>query len=957
MNVEPLDHFAPRHIGPRPDDLKSMLDQVGASSLDALIDEAIPASIRLTKPLELPPAESESQYLARLKGIACKNKVFRSFIGLGYYDTLTPSVIRRCLFENPGWYTPYTPYQAEIAQGRLESLLNFQTMVSDLTGMAVANASLLDEGTAAGEAMALVHRVQTRKLSGTAGVFLVSDRCFPQTIEVLRSRAEPLGIELRVGPADQMSFGPAVFGALVQYPDEAGRVDDLRPFIARARAAGVLVAVATDLLALALITPPGEMGADVVFGNSQRFGVPLGFGGPHAAFFAAKEDHVRHLPGRIIGVSIDAHGKSAYRMSLQTREQHIRREKATSNICTAQALLANMAAMYAVYHGPRGIRAIATRLHGLARLLDRSLRALGFTQENNAYFDTLRVSGPVAAVKAVRAKAEAAGINFRYSGEAAVGISLDETATIEDITAIVNVFAVAAGKDAPAIDAASLGDEPAVPPALRRTSAYLTHPVFNSHHSETEMMRYIRSLERKDIGLDTSMIPLGSCTMKLNAASEMYPVSWEEFARIHPFAPADQTHGYEQICRELEQALCAITGLPATSLQPNSGAQGEFAGLAVIRAYHQNRGQGDRNVVLIPASAHGTNPASAVMAGYRVVVVATDPHGNVDVRDLEAKAEQHRGRLAVLMITYPSTHGVFEDAIQDICAIVHDHGGQVYMDGANMNAQVGLTSPAAIGADVCHINLHKTFAIPHGGGGPGMGPISVAKHLAPYLPGHPFRGVGGTQPIAPVASAPWGSASILLISYGYIRMLGAQGVTDATKYAILNANYIKSRLETHYDVLYTRKGGRVAHEMIFDLRKFKAKGIEEGDVAKRLMDYGFHAPTVSFPVPGTLMVEPTESESKAEIDRFCEALIAIRQEIEDVITGRADAKDNVLKNAPHAATVVAADEWPHPYSREQAAFPLPWVRSHKFWPPVGRIDNPYGDRNLMCVCPPMETYA
>jgi glycine dehydrogenase len=957
MNVEPLDHFAPRHIGPRPDDLKSMLDQVGASSLDALIDEAIPASIRLTKPLELPPAESESQYLARLKGIACKNKVFRSFIGLGYYDTLTPSVIRRCLFENPGWYTPYTPYQAEIAQGRLESLLNFQTMVSDLTGMAVANASLLDEGTAAGEAMALVHRVQTRKLSGTAGVFLVSDRCFPQTIEVLRSRAEPLGIELRVGPADQMSFGPAVFGALVQYPDEAGRVDDLRPFIARARAAGVLVAVATDLLALALITPPGEMGADVVFGNSQRFGVPLGFGGPHAAFFAAKEDHVRHLPGRIIGVSIDAHGKSAYRMSLQTREQHIRREKATSNICTAQALLANMAAMYAVYHGPRGIRAIATRLHGLARLLDRSLRALGFTQENNAYFDTLRVSGPVAAVKAVRAKAEAAGINFRYSGEAAVGISLDETATIEDITAIVNVFAVAAGKDAPAIDAASLGDEPAVPPALRRTSAYLTHPVFNSHHSETEMMRYIRSLERKDIGLDTSMIPLGSCTMKLNAASEMYPVSWEEFARIHPFAPADQTHGYEQICRELEQALCAITGLPATSLQPNSGAQGEFAGLAVIRAYHQNRGQGDRNVVLIPASAHGTNPASAVMAGYRVVVVATDPHGNVDVRDLEAKAEQHRGRLAALMITYPSTHGVFEDAIQDICAIVHDHGGQVYMDGANMNAQVGLTSPAAIGADVCHINLHKTFAIPHGGGGPGMGPISVAKHLAPYLPGHPFRGVGGTQPIAPVASAPWGSASILLISYGYIRMLGAQGVTDATKYAILNANYIKSRLETHYDVLYTRKGGRVAHEMIFDLRKFKAKGIEEGDVAKRLMDYGFHAPTVSFPVPGTLMVEPTESESKAEIDRFCEALIAIRQEIEDVITGRADAKDNVLKNAPHAATVVAADEWPHPYSREQAAFPLPWVRSHKFWPPVGRIDNPYGDRNLMCVCPPMETYA
>ncbi len=957
MNLEPLDHFAPRHIGPRSDDLKSMLDQVGASSLEALIDEAIPASIRLTKPLELPPAESESQYLARLKGIARKNRVFRSFIGLGYFDTLTPSVIRRCLFENPGWYTPYTPYQAEIAQGRLESLLNFQTMVSDLTGMAVANASLLDEGTAAGEAMALLHRVQTRKLSGTTGVFLVSDRCFPQTIEVLRGRAEPLRVELRVGPADRMSFGPDVFGALVQYPDEAGRVDDLRPFIARAREAGVLVAVATDLLALALITPPGEMGADVVFGNSQRFGVPLGFGGPHAAFFAAKEDHVRHLPGRIIGVSIDAHGKSAYRMSLQTREQHIRRERATSNICTAQALLANMAAMYAVYHGPRGIRAIAARVHGLARLLDRSLRALGFTQQNNAYFDTLRVSGPASAVTAVRANAEAAGINFRYIGETAVGISLDETATLEDISAIARVFAAAAGRDPTSIDPESLGEEPAVPPVLRRTSAYLTHPVFNSHHSETEMMRYIRSLERKDIGLDTSMIPLGSCTMKLNAASEMYPVSWQEFARIHPFAPADQTQGYEQICRELEQALCAITGLAATSLQPNSGAQGEFAGLAVIRAYHQNRGQGDRDVVLIPASAHGTNPASAVMAGYRVVVIATDPHGNVDVADLEAKAGQHRDKLAALMITYPSTHGVFEDAIQDICAIVHDHGGQVYMDGANMNAQVGLTSPAAIGADVCHINLHKTFAIPHGGGGPGMGPISVAKHLAPYLSGHPFRRVGGTQPIAPVAAAPWGSASILLISYGYIRMLGAQGVTEATKYAILNANYIKSRLEKHYDVLYTRKGGRVAHEMIFDLRKFKAKGIEEGDVAKRLMDYGFHAPTVSFPVPGTLMVEPTESESKGELDRFCEALIAIRQEIEDVITGRADVKDNVLKNAPHAATVVAADEWPYPYSREQAAFPLPWVRSHKFWPPVGRIDNPYGDRNLMCVCPPMETYA
>jgi glycine dehydrogenase len=936
-----------------------MLETIGAPSLDALVDEAIPPAIRLSKPLDLPPAESESQYLARLKDIARRNKLFRSFIGLGYYDTLTPSVIKRCLFENPGWYTPYTPYQAEIAQGRLESLLNFQTMVSDLTGMAIANASLLDEGTAAGEAMTLLRRVQTKKLGDDGGVFCVSDRCFPHTIEVLRSRAEPLGIELRVGPADEMTFDARVFGALVQYPDETGRVSDLRSFIARARESGVLVAVATDLLSLALITPPGEMGADVVLGNSQRFGVPLGFGGPHAAFFAAKEDHVRHLPGRIIGVSIDAQGKSAYRMSLQTREQHIRREKATSNICTAQALLANMAAMYAVYHGPDGIRAIAERVHGLTRLLDRALRALGYTQQNDSFFDTLRITATADVISGVRGKAVAAGINFRYVADGGIGISLDETATLEDVKAIVGVFAAASGAvDAEALfDPSTLPAEPAIAPELRRTSAYLTHPVFNSYHSETEMMRYLRGLERKDIGLDTSMIPLGSCTMKLNAASEMFPASWEEFSRVHPFVPASQTEGYAQICRELEEALCAITGFAATSLQPNSGAQGEFAGLAVIRAYHKGRDQGHRDVVLIPASAHGTNPASAVMAGCRVVVVATDVHGNVDVDDLKAKAKQHRDKLAALMITYPSTHGVFEDAIRDICAIVHEHGGQVYMDGANLNAQVGLTSPASIGADVCHINLHKTFAIPHGGGGPGMGPISVAKHLAPYLPGHPLRRVGGAQGIAPVAAAPWGSASILLISYGYIRMLGGQGVTDATKYAILNANYIKSRLEQHYDVLYTRKGGRVAHEMIFDLRKFKAKGVEEGDVAKRLMDYGFHAPTVSFPVPGTLMVEPTECESKAELDRFCDALIAIRGEIEDVVTGKADAKDNVLKNAPHTAAVVAGDEWPHPYSREKAAFPLPWVRSHKFWPSVGRIDNPYGDRNLMCVCPPIETYA
>jgi glycine dehydrogenase len=958
MNLNPIDQFAPRHIGPSPEETEKMLEAVGAASLDALIDEAIPRSIRLRQPIDLPPPESESQYLSRLKTIARKNKVVRSFIGLGYYDTLTPSVIRRCLFENPSWYTPYTPYQAEIAQGRLESLLNFQTMVSDLTGMEVANASLLDEGTAAGEAMTLLHRVQAKKLGTDAGVFLVSDRCFPQTIAVLQSRAEPLGIELRIGPADKFAFDARTFGVLLQYPDESGRVDDLQPFIIRARDAGALVAVATDLLALALIVPPGEMGADVVVGNSQRFGVPLGFGGPHAAFFAVKKEHVRHMPGRVIGVSIDAHGKPAYRMSLQTREQHIRREKATSNICTAQALLANMAAMYAVYHGPNGIRAIAMRVHGIARLLAKALASVGVKEKNGAFFDTICVTG-VRDVKTLRTKATEAGLNFRYLANGEVVIAVDETTTVADVSDITAVFAAAAGKSVPdrAIDADALDGQLAVPGALRRTSPYLTHPVFNAHHSESEMMRYLKSLERKDIGLDTSMIPLGSCTMKLNAASEMYPVSWEEFSRVHPFAPADQVQGYLQICHELEAALCAITGFAAASLQPNSGAQGEFAGLAVIRAYHHGRNDNNRDVVLIPASAHGTNPASAIMAGYRVVVVATDQHGNVDVADLKAKAAAHKDRLAALMVTYPSTHGVFEDAIQEVCATIHEHGGQVYMDGANMNAQVGLTSPAAIGADVCHINLHKTFAIPHGGGGPGMGPICVAQHLAPYLPGHPLAQVGGEQGIAPISAAPWGSASILLISYGYIRMLGAQGVTDATRYAILNANYIKSRLEPYYDVLYTRPNGRVAHEMIFDLRKFKSKGVEEGDIAKRLMDYGFHAPTVSFPVPGTLMVEPTESEPKGELDRFCEALIQIRKEIDEVVQGTADAKDNVLKNAPHTAAAVSADSWTHPYSRTQAAFPLPWVRANKFWPSVGRIDNPYGDRNLICVCPPMETYA
>jgi glycine dehydrogenase len=953
---DPLDTFAPRHIGPRGADREAMLKAVGASSLDALIDEVVPASIRLAGPLSLPPAESESTYLARLDSLARKNRVCRSYIGLGYHDTLTPSVIKRCVFENPGWYTPYTPYQAEIAQGRLESLLNFQTMVTDLTGMEVANASLLDEATAAGEAMTLLHRVQGRKLGDHAGVFLVSDRVFPQTLDVLRSRAEPLGIELRVGPADAMDFDGPVFGALVQYPDEAGRLDDLKGFIARAHAAAAQVAVATDLLALAICTPPGEMGADIVFGNSQRFGVPMGFGGPHAAFFATKQEHVRHMPGRIIGVSVDAQGHQAYRMALQTREQHIRREKATSNICTAQALLANMAAMYAVYHGPDGLRAIASRVHAMATALHHALAALGYAQENAQFFDTLRVTTDAATATAIHAAAEAKGINFRRAGDGVIGIALDETVTDADLRDIVEVFATAAGKPAGSLTAPAeaLADLPA---SLRRTTPYLTHPVFNAHRSETEMMRYIRSLERKDIGLDTSMIPLGSCTMKLNAASEMYPVSWPAFSRMHPFAPSSQTEGYRQVCAELEAALCEITGFAAVSLQPNSGAQGEFAGLAVIRAYHQAQGNGHRDVVLIPASAHGTNPASAIMAGFRVVVVGTAPNGNVDVADLRAKAAANADTLAALMVTYPSTHGVFEDAIKEICDVVHQHGGQVYMDGANMNAQVGLTSPAAIGADVCHLNLHKTFAIPHGGGGPGMGPIGVAAHLAPYLPGHPLVKVGGDHPIAAVSAAPWGSASILLISYGYVRMLGADGMTDATRHAILNANYIKARLEQHYPVLYTRENGRVAHEMIFDLRAFKARGVDETDVAKRLMDYGFHAPTVSFPVAGTIMIEPTESEPKAELDRFCEALIAIRQEIEEVVTGKVDPKDNVLKNAPHTSAVVTADAWKHPYSREKAAFPLPWVKASKVWPTVGRIDNPYGDRNLMCVCPPMETYA
>ena len=959
MTDEILGSFQSRHIGPDRAARDAMLRTIGVASIGELIEQTIPSGIRLAEQLDLPQPDSEAGYLRRLAQIAARNVLARSYIGMGYYDTVTPSVILRNVFENPGWYTPYTPYQAEIAQGRLESLLNFQTVVKDLTGMDIATASLLDEGTGAAEAMTMFHRLQARKApAGHESVFLVSDRCFPQTIDVIRGRGEPLRIRLEIGDPNTLPMDKA-FGLLLQYPDDHGELNDLRPIIEKAHAAGLLVAVASDLMALTLLTPPGEMGADAVVGNSQRFGVPLGYGGPHAAFFATRESFVRQAPGRIIGISVDARGRQAYRMALQTREQHIRREKATSNICTAQALLANIAAMYAVFHGPNGLRGIAGRIHGLTRALETGLNAFGYRQTNGAYFDTLRIEG--ADVEKVRAAAKAAAVDFRYFGDGAIGISLDETTTVDDVVEIVKVFTAARGGTVNVV--LRFDPNPPVtlnaPSALQRTSKYLTHPVFNSHHSETKMMRYIRSLERKDVGLDTSMIPLGSCTMKLNAASEMLPVTWPLFSRIHPFAPSDQSEGYRQVFAELEQSLCAITGFEAVSLQPNSGAQGEFAGLMTIRAYHRDRGQPERDVVLIPASAHGTNPASASMAGLKVVVVACDSNGYIVLDDLRAKAEQHQETLSSLMVTYPSTYGVFEEDIKEICRVVHDNGGQVYMDGANMNAQVGLTSPAAIGADVCHLNLHKTFAIPHGGGGPGMGPIAVAKHLVPYLPGHPVVKVGGSKAIPAIAAAPWGSSSILLISYGYIRMLGASGITEATRYAILNANYLKARLQGHYDVLYANHNGRVAHEMIFDLRPFKhgaGPAVDEQDVAKRLMDYGFHAPTVSFPVAGTMMIEPTESESKDELDRFCDALISIRKEIQDIIDGKADRADNVLKNAPHTAEDVTSDNWTHPYSREQAAYPLPYLRGHKVWPAVARIDNPYGDRNLICACPPIEAY-
>jgi glycine dehydrogenase len=1029
--LAPTDTFPRRHIGPSPAQQQEMLAAIGLDSLAALIDEAIPASIRLRRPLALPglPADrnlGEQEALAALRALATQNQVFRSFLGMGYHDCIVPGVVQRNILENPGWYTQYTPYQAEISQGRLEALLNFQTMIADLTGLPVANASLLDEATAAAEAMHMCLDIAPQDRLARP-VFFVSRDCHPQTIAVVRTRAEAIGVEVRVGAHDEVDLAAGEHcGALLQYPTSDGRVLDYGDFVAAAHAARTPVVVASDLLALTLLRSPGEMGADIAVGSAQRFGVPLGYGGPHAAFLATRDEHKRQIPGRIVGVSRDAQGRTAYRMALQTREQHIRREKATSNICTAQVLLAIMAGMYAVYHGPQGLAAIARRVHALAVTLAAGLRRLGHEVADAPFFDTLRVRPRGTTARDVLAAARERRMNLRPLAPDAVGISLDEATTEADLEALLEVFGSHSGGSAgdsrpggaggpgdfrpsdaghsggsgkPAGSGAPGGRRPGLSPRElarqaaeegafdfgpphARTSPYLAHPVFNRHHTEHEMLRYIKRLESRDLSLATSMIPLGSCTMKLNATVEMAPISWPELANLHPFAPLDQARGYQALFRALEAWLGEITGFSATSLQPNAGSQGELTGLMVIRAYHRSRGQGERDVCLIPVSAHGTNPASAVMAGMKVVVVACDARGNVDLADLRAKAAANRDRLAALMITYPSTHGVFEESIREICEVIHQHGGQVYMDGANMNAQVGLCRPGDFGADVCHLNLHKTFCIPHGGGGPGMGPISVAAHLADFLPRHPLAPdpaeaggvdggvaeagagegaelarVGGRQGIGPVSAAPWGSAGILPIPWVYIALMGSSGLTQATAVAILNANYMAARLAPHFSLLYSGRNGRVAHEFILDLRPFKASaGIEAEDVAKRLMDYSFHAPTQSFPVAGTLMIEPTESEDKAELDRFCDAMIAIREEIRAVEEGQADRRDNVLKRAPHVALDVLATDWGRPYSREQAAFPAPWVRDHKFWPPVGRIDNVWGDRNLMCSCPPVSAY-
>ncbi|WPR74444.1 aminomethyl-transferring glycine dehydrogenase [Algoriphagus sp. NG3] len=956
INLSNAVKFESRHNGPTDAEITAMLEKIGASTLEELINQTVPKSIQLDAPLDLPSAKLESEFLKDFKKLASKNKVFKSFIGLGYYDTLVPGVILRNVLENPGWYTAYTPYQAEIAQGRLEALINFQTVVMELTGMELANASLLDEGTAAAEAMNMLFAVKPREKKN-ATKFFVDEKVFPQTKAVLVTRAEPVGIELVFGSIDSLDLTDEnLFGVLFQYPDADGEARDYSAIVAAAKENNVTTAFAADLLALTLLTAPGEMGADVVVGSSQRFGVPMGYGGPHAGFFATKEAYKRQIPGRIIGVSQDRAGNKAYRMALQTREQHIKREKATSNICTAQVLLAVMASFYAVYHGPKGLKNIALRTHGLAKLTAKALEQLGYQVPSENYFDTIKVKIESKSLNAIQSLALSAKMNFRYDYDT-VFLSFDEAKTLTDIASVVEVFAKAKGVEAPDLFALASEIELELPEGLVRKSEYLTHPVFNDFQSEHEMLRYIKRLENKDLSLVHSMISLGSCTMKLNATAEMIPVTWPEFGQMHPFAPTDQTAGYQELFANLRHWLNEITGFADTSLQPNSGAQGEFAGLMVIRAYHQSRGDHHRNVALIPTSAHGTNPASAVMAGMKVVLVKCDEKGNIDIDDLRAKATAHSNDLSALLVTYPSTHGVFEVAIQEICEIIHENGGQVYMDGANMNAQVGLTSPGRIGADVCHLNLHKTFCIPHGGGGPGMGPICVASHLAPFLPGNPVVKAGGEQAVSSISAAPYGSASILPISYAYIAMMGGEGLTNATKKAILNANYIKERLKDHFPILYTGTQGRAAHEMIVDCRAFKEVGVEVEDIAKRLMDYGYHAPTVSFPVAGTLMIEPTESETKAELDKFCDALLSIRAEIQEIEDGVADKVENVLKNAPHTAMMVLTDDWNLPYSREKAVYPLEYVKANKFWPSVRRIDSAFGDRNLICSCIPVEDYA
>ncbi|HPS26663.1 MAG TPA: aminomethyl-transferring glycine dehydrogenase [Bacteroidales bacterium] len=955
-------NFVKRHNGPRGKEIEQMLQKIGVSSIDELIDQTIPQSIRLKNPMNLPEGMNEYEFLNHLKDIASRNKIYKNFIGLGYYGTITPGVITRNILENPGWYTSYTPYQAEISQGRLEALLNYQTVISDLTAMPIANASLLDEGTAAAEAMIMFFNGRSRdQVKNNANKFFVSKCVFPQTYEVLKTRSKPLGIELVIGNFREINLDNTFFGALLQYPTSYGKIFNYAGFVEQAHSMNVHVAVATDLLSLTMLTPPGEWGADAVLGSTQRFGLPMGYGGPHAGFFAVNEKFKRNIPGRIIGVSVDANGSRAYRMALQTREQHIKRERATSNICTAQALLAIMSGMYAVYHGPAGLKEIARHINILTGVLSSEIQKYGYTQENEFFFDTLKIKLPDhVKITNLRNLMLENKINLRYIDEKSIGVSIDETTHLNDINLLLSVFANAAGMNfTPFVcNQEACRQITTIPSELRRTSPYLEQSVFNSYHSETEMMRYIKKLEVKDLSLNRAMIPLGSCTMKLNAGAEMFALSWPEFGNVHPFVPADQAEGYLYLIKELEKALCEITGFSAISFQPNSGAAGEYAGLMVIRQYHASCGQQQRDVVLIPASAHGTNPASAVMAGFKVVVVKCDDHGNIDTNDLREKAVQHKDTLAALMVTYPSTHGVFEENILEIVDIIHQHGGQVYMDGANMNAQVGFTSPARIGADVCHLNLHKTFAIPHGGGGPGVGPIGVAGHLVEFLPQHVFCGVLTTKNgITAVSSAPFGSAMVLTISYAYIKLMGGAGLSEATRFAILNANYLKSCLENHYPILYAGSKGRVAHEMILDCNDIDHKtGIGAIDIAKRLMDYGFHAPTVAFPVHGTLMVEPTESEPFSELNRLVDAMISIREEIAEIESGKADKTTNVIKKAPHTAIMIAADDWNLPYSRMKAAFPMPWSANDKYWPAVTRIDDAFGDRNLVCVCEPIESY-